>query len=54
MKGEGDYMDYYCSGIGPSDDEDYKNHVSESSVTDEVRKDLFDLGWVIISDTDIF
>ena len=54
MSGKGDYMDYYCSGIGPSDDEDYKNHVSESFITDEVRQDLFDLGWVVISDTDKF
>jgi hypothetical protein len=53
MKGEGDYMDFYCSGIGPSNDT-YSNHVGESVVTDEIRKDLFDLGWIVISDTTEF
>lgn len=55
MTGHGDYMDYYCSGIGP-DDTDYQHHVGESVVTDEVRKDLFDLGWnvVINSDNEMF
>lgn len=52
MKGEGDYMDYYCSGIGHDSEsaEEYKNHVSESVVTDEVRKDLFLLGWIVKDD----
>lgn len=50
MSGKGDYMDYYCSGIGAENGE----HVHESVVTEEVRKDLFDLGWIIISGTDIF
>lgn len=54
MTGMGDYMDYYCSGIGPTDSDTYKNFVAESVVTDEIRKDLFDLGWVVISDTDKF
>lgn len=53
MCGHGDYMDFYCSGIGP-DDKDYEHFVGESTVTDEVRKDLLDLGWIIISDTDNF
>ena len=40
---EGDYMDWYCSGIG-SDNESY---VGESFVTDEIRSDLLALGWII-------
>lgn len=52
MTGQGDYMDYYCSGIGPDDSETYKNFVAESVVTDEVRKDLFDLGWLVVNNSD--
>jgi len=55
MTGQGDYMDYYCSGIGPDDTETYKNFVAESVITDEVRKDLFDLGWIVTdSDNDSY
>lgn len=56
--GEGDYMDYYCSGIGtfPLKEEDPANgFVSESVITDEVRADLNRLGWNIIeTDENIF
>ena len=38
-----DYMDFYCSGIGSSHD----GYVGESFVTDEIRSDLLDLGWII-------
>jgi hypothetical protein len=38
----GDYMDYYCSGIG-----DKAGYVAESVVTDEIRLDLMKLGWVV-------
>jgi hypothetical protein len=64
MRGEGDYMDWYCSGIrgGISgselaemtveQQERYhwyeKNFVSESVVTDEIRADLFKLGWIVV------
>lgn len=59
---KGDYMDWYCSGIqGGATEEDLaamteeqraqydwyqKNFVSESVVTEEVRKDFFQLGWI--------
>lgn len=46
MRQEGDYIDWYCSGIGP----DNKNYVSEGHVTDEIRHDLLRLGWVVIED----
>lgn len=66
---QGDYMDYYCSGIrgGVQMDNDkltaeqqariawYDQHfVSEGTVTDEIRKDFFQLGWIPVStDNDI-
>jgi len=52
MTGMGDYMDYYCSGIGPDDSETYKDFVPESVVTDEIKQDLFDLGWVVVNNSD--
>ena len=60
MRGEGDYMDWYCSGIqgGATDDmsaEDrvkynwyQENFVGESHVTDEIREDLLKLGWLVV------
>jgi hypothetical protein len=64
MRGEGDYMDWYCSGITSSiseselaemtveQQEQYhwyeKNFVNESVVTDEIRADLFRLGWIVV------
>ena len=41
-KGES-YIDWYCSGIGDHHD----GYVGESFVTDEIRSDLLDLGWII-------
>ena len=64
MLGQGDYMDWFCSGItGEVDADTYakmspeaqqkhkycQDHfVSESVVTDEIREDLFKLGWLVI------
>ena len=67
MKGEGDYIDYYCSGIGNGDDltdeqfnqldyeaKEYyinsKRFVNESVITDEIREDLFKIGWIQAGD----
>lgn len=41
---KGDYIDWYCSGIGGNGDEEY---VGEGFVTDEIRSDLLQLGWII-------
>jgi len=54
LVGEGDYLDWYCSGIrGEVDLSEYFNtsrqHVPESHVTDEVREDLFKLGWIVVT-----
>jgi len=45
---EGDYIDWYCSGIrGEQDDENsHLTYVSEGTVTDEIREDFFKLGWI--------
>lgn len=51
MRQQGDYIDWYCSGIrndGYQDDLDSiqkPQYVSEGLVTDEIRADLNRLGW---------
>lgn len=57
MQEKGDYIDWYCSGIGnkeagfgldshvPKLDEDGRTYVPEGEVTDEIREDLKKLGW---------
>jgi hypothetical protein len=44
----GDYMDWYCSGIGEND----KGYVPESEVTDEIREDLLSIGWLVCPKSD--
>ena len=58
LRGEGDYVDWYCSGIGsteggyglsdhkPELDDNGRTYVPESVITDEIRDDLAKLGWV--------
>jgi hypothetical protein len=45
MQEKGDYIDWYCSGMGSSPSS--KKYVTESVVTEEIRKDLFNLGWLV-------
>jgi len=60
MRKEGDYIDWYCSGIrgGYDDNEDLteqqkarleitKHYVGEGRMTDEIRNDLQRLGWAV-------
>lgn len=42
LRGCGDYMDFYCSGITDG-------CYSEGSITDEVMKDINDAGWILKS-----
>ena len=69
IRQEGDYIDWYCSGIRNNEDltdEDLKKlsreeqeiyleskaSVSESVVTDEIRKDLLSIGWLVAESDD--
>jgi hypothetical protein len=45
MRQEGDYIDWYCSGSA-----DVYGFMSEGYVTDEIRQDLLQLGWIVIDD----
>lgn len=54
MRQEGDYIDWYCSGIRNGyDDEDagkawdQRKYVPEGCITDEIRNDLQRLGWAV-------
>lgn len=56
MRQEGDYINWYCSGIAGGDDPNIyelcadlkrRSYVPECTVTDEIREDLFKLGWLV-------
>jgi len=49
MRQEGDYIDWYCSGIGNNNN----GYVGEGYVTDEIREDLLKLGWIVIDDDNL-
>ena len=51
MRQRGDYIDWYCSGIGDGlgngDMNGTKDYVPEGYITDEIKEDLLKLGWTI-------
>ena len=62
MRQSGDYIDWYCSGIGNREmgyglsGPEGEGWVSESIVTEEIKSDLEKLGWAVLAqdDTDQF
>lgn len=51
MRGSGDYIDWYCSGIGSTEsgfglgNASGEGYVAEGQVTEEIEADLKQLGW---------
>jgi hypothetical protein len=45
MRQQGDYIDWYCSGIRNNYDGGY---VAEAVVTEEIEQDLHRLGWIVV------
>ena len=58
MREEGDYINWYCSGIGNNDSgygldhRQANGYVPESVVTEEIKDDLYKLGWLVIESKD--
>jgi hypothetical protein len=53
MREQGDYIDWYCSGIRGEQGIDYEPpliFVPEGTVTEEIREDFFKLGWIPVDD----
>lgn len=66
IRQQGDYMDWYCSGIneGDFDDDQFnqltkeqqelyietKQYLPEGIVSDEIRQDLKGIGWIVFTD----
>ena len=58
IQNKGDYLNWYCSGMGGlATDDDFNNdeymskkqHVPEGVVSDEIREDLKILGWIVVN-----
>lgn len=56
MRMQGDYIDWYCSGIGDGlgngDTTGELGYVPEGYVSDEIKHDLKQLGWIVFDEED--
>jgi hypothetical protein len=55
MREQGDYIDWYCSGIRGEQGIDYEpplTFVPEGTVTEEIQEDFFKLGWIPVDSDD--
>lgn len=46
LRGEGDYIDWYCSGMRGDEEPHSNGFVPEGTVTEEIENDMYVLGWV--------
>lgn len=55
MREQGDYLDWYCSGINDGATNYSNGYVAESVVTAEIEADLVKLGWNVVDsgETDV-
>lgn len=51
IREEGDYIDWYCSGIR-GEGTDHSDYVGEGHITTEIKQDLKKIGWVVIPNND--
>lgn len=52
IRDEGDYIDWYCSGVRQDPDRPNLGFVSEGYITPEIQQDLLRLGWIPCEKTD--
>ena len=52
MRCQGDYIDWYCTGIRDIEEDGANGYVSESTVTEEIKSDLEKLGWLVVEDNE--